>query len=53
MQVGSDLGEEAEAPSLTFIKGTREMQMTPLDTVNMLIVRDKSIGFRKEQRNGG
>jgi len=53
MQVGSDLGEEAEAPSLTFVKGTREMQMVPLETVNMLVVRDKSAGFRKEQRNGG
>ena len=53
MQVGADLGEEAETPSLTFVKGTREMQMTPLETVNMLVVRDKSAGFRKEQRNGG
>lgn len=53
MQVGTDLGEEAEAPALTFIKGTREMQMIPLETVNMLVVRDKSAGFRKEQRNGG
>lgn len=53
MQVGSDLGEEAQAPSLTFLKGTREMQMTPLDEINLLVVRDKSAGFRKEQRNGG
>lgn len=53
MQVGADLGEEAEAPSLTFIKGSREIQLTPLEAVNMLVVRDKSSGFRKEQRNGG
>ena len=29
------------------------MQMTPLDEINLLVVRDKSAGFRKEQRNGG
>lgn len=51
-RVGTDLGEETEALSLTFIKGKREMQTIPLDESNLLVVRDKTAGFRKELRNG-
>lgn len=50
--VGEDLGEGEPRPALTFAKRGLEMYTLPLTAANVLVVKDKSSGFRREFRNG-
>lgn len=47
-KIGIELGEEAPRPSVSFSKSSMEMYSVPLNDMNVLVVRDKSGGFRKE-----
>ena len=48
MQVGVQLGDDAPRPSLTFSKKNMVMYTHPIADANLLVVRDKSSGFRAE-----
>ena len=47
-QIGEQLGEDAARPSVSLSKTALEMYSLPIEDVNLLVVRDKSGGFRKE-----
>jgi len=50
--VGDELGESNPRPALSFAKRNVEMFTLPLEMANVLVVKDKSSGFRREFRNG-
>lgn len=53
VRVGSELNETDTKPSITFLKGAREMHTEPLKTANIVVLRDKaSGGIRKESQHG-
>ena len=47
-QIGEQLGETDARPSVSFSKAALEMYSVAVEDVNLLVVRDKSGGFRKE-----
>lgn len=53
VKVGDELNETDTRPSITLIKGSREMHAEALMSANIVILRDKvSGGFRTEAHNG-
>ncbi len=53
VKVGAELDETDTNPSITFLKGAREMQAEPLRSANTVVLRDKaSGGIRKEAQHG-
>ncbi|MEM6385002.1 MAG: hypothetical protein AAF718_02075 [Pseudomonadota bacterium] len=52
-KIGAELSESEIRPSITFMKGSREMHTEALRTANMIVLRDNANGGRKEVRHGG
>lgn len=50
--VGDELGESEPRPALTFAKKNIEMFTMPVEAANILVIKDKSSGARKEFGNG-
>ncbi len=46
--IGTELNETDPKPSITFIKGARELHAEPLAAANLVVLRDKTSGMRKE-----
>ncbi|MEO1536758.1 MAG: hypothetical protein AAFR73_03435 [Pseudomonadota bacterium] len=51
-KIGTELNEMDVRPSITFLKGAREMHAETLGTANMIVLRDNAGGGRKEVRHG-
>lgn len=51
-KIGDELNETDAKPSITFLKGSREMHAEALSTTNMIVLRDNAGGGRKEVRHG-
>ena len=51
-RIGSELNETDVKPSITFLKGSREMHAETLNASNMIVLRDNAGGGRKEARHG-
>lgn len=51
-KIGTELNETDVNPSLTFLKGSREMHAETLNTANLIVLRDNAGGGRKEMRHG-
>ncbi|MEM7719446.1 MAG: hypothetical protein AAF222_09585 [Pseudomonadota bacterium] len=47
-KIGGELNETDVKASITFIKGSREMQVSCLMGANMIVLRDNTSGGRKE-----
>ena len=52
VRVGAELSEPDEKPSITFLKGSKEMSAEPIGTANLIVLSEKSSGIRKEARHG-
>lgn len=50
--IGAELNETDPKPTITFMKGAREMQTVRLDAANLLVLRDNANGTGKEARHG-
>jgi len=50
--IGAELNETDEHPTLTFIKGMREMHAVSFETANLVVLRNKSSNASRENRNG-
>lgn len=50
-KVGAELSEPDVQPSITFLKGSKEMSAEPLGQANMIVLSEKSSGIRKEVRH--
>ena len=51
-RIGAELNETDTSPSITFLKGSRELHAETLTAANLIILRDNSGGGRKEMRHG-
>lgn len=49
--LGEQLGEDKPRPAITFGRSGMEMYTLPIADVNILVVRNKTSGFRKEFSN--
>lgn len=50
-KIGSELSEPDAKPSITFLKGSREMSAAPMGRANLIVLSEKSSGLRKEARH--
>lgn len=53
VRIGDELGEEHSRPSIMFSGRDMELVALPLANANILVVKEKGAGIRREYRNAG